>query len=132
LESGSSAKDLVERPAISGSFSFLTRARDILSVMGNLLHYAAVLLVFSPYVFCLLKGKYIMALWCFLLFPLGGLLFALIGAIRLGHASSLWGRKFYDEEQIVEANRRFKSKWSETEDDAVEQAPSEATDSEPS
>ena len=72
------------------------------------MEYAALVFLVTPYVFCLLKGKYLMAVWCFLLFPLGGLLFAYIGAIRMGHASSLWGKKFYDQRQIIEANRRFK------------------------
>lgn len=101
--------------------------------MGDLLHYAAVLIfLVSPFVFCLLKGKYTMALACFVLFPFGGLLFAYIGAIRMGHASSLWGRRFYDDEQIAEANRRFNPERNQTENDAVEQAPSEGGNSEPS
>lgn len=128
LEIGFFSKDLVERPANRGSFSFSTRARDILNVMGSLLHYVAVVIFVAPYVFCLLKGKYWMAVWCFLLIPLGGLLFAYIGAIRMGHASSLWGRKFYDDEQIFEANQRF-ARWrnstepDDVEPDDVEQAP---------
>ena len=53
-------------------------------------------------VICLAKGKLIVGVIGFLLWPV-----ALVGALRLAEPGSLWARRFYDEEKIQRARERW-------------------------
>ena len=53
-------------------------------------------------VICLLKGKLIVGVVGFLLWPV-----ALVGAIRLAEPNSFWARRFYDEEKLHRSRERY-------------------------
>ena len=53
-------------------------------------------------VICLLKGKLIVGVVGFLLWPV-----ALVGAIRLAEPNSFWARRFYDEDKLQRSRDRY-------------------------
>jgi hypothetical protein len=53
-------------------------------------------------VICLAKGKLIVGVIGFLLWPV-----ALVGAIRLAEPGSLWARRFYDDEKLSRSRERY-------------------------
>jgi hypothetical protein len=53
-------------------------------------------------VVCLLKGKRVVGVVGFLLWPVG-----LIGALRLAEPTSLWARRLYDEDKMARARARY-------------------------
>lgn len=64
---------------------------------------AGVVVVHIGYtIICLLKGKLVVGLFG-LIIPLLGL----VGAIRLGHPSSFWARRFYGERKVSQASVRY-------------------------
>lgn len=57
-------------------------------------------------VICAMKGK-----WVFAVLGLAAHLFAIVGAMRMAKPGSFWARRWYDEAQIAEAQRRFARKF---------------------
>jgi hypothetical protein len=53
-------------------------------------------------VICLAKGKLIVGIIGFLLWPV-----ALVGAIRLAEPNSLWARRFYDQDKLQRSSDRY-------------------------
>ena len=53
-------------------------------------------------VICLAKGKLLVGVIGFLLWPVG-----LVGALRLAEPGSLWARRFYDEDKLQRSRERY-------------------------
>ncbi|HSJ73942.1 MAG TPA: hypothetical protein VK904_06465 [Miltoncostaeaceae bacterium] len=62
-------------------------------------------------VICLAKGKLIVGVVGFLLWPV-----ALVGAIRLAEPGSLWARRFYDEDKLQRSRERYPDHVAEVDD----------------
>jgi hypothetical protein len=75
------------------------------SVVGLVLGLVLIVVLLGLGVICGMKGK-----WVFLVVGFFSGIFWIIGASRLGKPSSFWARRWYEDAEIAEAERRF-SRW---------------------
>ena len=69
-------------------------------------------------VVCLAKGKLVVGVIGFLLWPVG-----LVGALRLAEPTSLWARRLYDEDKMARARARYPDKAREEDEASRPEAP---------